>query len=402
MSSVERFVQHHKEQTDRAISQAYARVTTSGPASATFHELLDLVRNRAARLLEAPVADGHHPGVEALVHLARSRNAHVRPARAWPGTPASWQPAVCSLAYHLVGKYAVPPFLASAWYATDGAYAEAKREWFVAHARGASFRSLALPIVMTRKMEHIFLMSHDHLAIEHAMRRAELVALGASDELVQTILETRSATDLRHGAFWREMWMFLVANTCAIDLVQIGPMIDFVQAIRHERVAVETPDGIVLRDPPQPSFSVKGRTVRSMLRLMHDWHRCLGLANGDYTLAPSQLRPLLMEEPPQDPSAPPVVWQLVELTNSAQLRTEGTVLHHCVGSYADRCWRGTSRIWSLRVRRGEKLRHVLTIEVDMKRRAVIQVRGWGNRAPSGKPLRLLQDWTTRERLRLAF
>jgi hypothetical protein len=165
---------------------------------------------------------------------------------------------VCSLARHLTCKYAVPTFLAASWYATDDVYAEKKREWFVAHARGASFRSLDLPIEMTRKMEHIFLTSRDHLAIEHAIRRAELLALGASEELVRRVLATGSATDLRNSAFWRTVWMFLIANASAIDLAQVGPIIDFVDAIRHERVAVETPDGIVLRDPPQPSFSMKG------------------------------------------------------------------------------------------------------------------------------------------------
>jgi hypothetical protein len=309
---------------------------------------------------------------------------------------------VCSLAQHLVGKYTVPPFLAASWYAADDPYVERKREWFVAHARGARFRSLDLPIDMTRTMEHIFLLSRDHLTIEHAMRRAELLALGAADELVRVVLATRSATDLGNGAFWRTMWMFLIANAQAIDLAQVGPMIDFVQAIRHERVAVETPDGIVLRDPPQPSFSLKGRTVQSMLRLMQEWHRSRGLANGGLTWAPSPLQSMMIEEPSEDPSAPPSVWQLMELTNGAQLRTEGTALRHCVASYADRCWRGASRIWVLRVHRGENVRHVLTIEVDLKRRSVVQARGWRNRPPSGKPLRLLQEWSVRERLRLAI
>ena len=403
MSSAEHFVRHHKRQTDRAISQAYVRLTANPLASATFREVLDLVRSRAPRVLDAPVVHGYHPGVEALVNLSRFRSAHVRPPGVWPGTPASWRPAVCSLAHHLMCKYNVPLFLAAAWYATDDAYAEAKRGWFVAHARGASFRSLELPIVMTRRMEHIFLSSRDHLGIEQAMRRAELVALGASDGLVQTVLTTRLATDLCNGPFWRTVWMFLIANARAIQLAQIGPLIDFVHAIRHERVAVETADGVVvMRDPPQPSFSMKGRTIQSMMRLMQDWHRSLGVANGGLTWGPSTLEPMLIEEPSQDPSAPPIVWHLMELTNGAQLRTEGTALRHCVASYADRCWRGASRIWSLRARRGEKVRHVLTIEVDMKRRAVVQARGWGNGAPSGRPLRLLQEWSARERLRLAL
>jgi hypothetical protein len=231
---------------------------------------------------------------------------------------------------------------------------------------------------------------------------AELLALGASDELVRAVLATRSGTNLGNSAFWRTVWLFLIANRRAIDLAQVGPMIDFVQAIRHERVAVETPDGIVMREPPQPSFSMTGRTTQSVLRLMMDWHRSLDLANGRLTWAPSPLQPMMIEEPSQDPSAPPGVWQLMELTNGEQLRTEGTALHHCAGSYADRCWRGASRIWSLRVRRGGTVRHVLTIEVDMKRRAVIQARGWGNRAPAGKPLRFLQDWAIRERVRLSI
>jgi PcfJ-like protein len=400
VSPAERFVRHHKRQTDRAISQAYARLATDGLASAAFDDLLHCVRDRSRRLFDAPVENDHHQGVEALVNLARFRTEHVRRITDWQGSLESWQRVVSSLAQHLVCKYSVPSFLASSWWSIDDIYAEEKRQWYVAHGHGASFRSLDLPIVMTRRMEHIFLKSHEHLTIEPAMRRAELVALGAPDEFVRAVLSTRLAADLRNGEFWRTLWTFIVANAGAIDPAQIAPMIDFIQAIRHERVAVETPDGIVTREPPQPLFSMKGRTVTSMLRLMREWHRSLGVAHGGLTWTPSPLRPMLVEEPRQDASEPPTVWQLMELTNGAQLRAEGTALHHCVASYADRCWHGESRIWALRVRRGEKVRHVLTIDVDLKKRAIVQVRGWRNRTAAGKPLRLVRDWAIRERLRL--
>src|SRR5260370_34053193 len=100
---------------------------------------------------------------------------------------------------------------------------------------------------------------------------------------------------------------------------------------------------------------------------------------------------MLLEELSQDASAPPRRWQMIELTNSAQLRTEGAALHHCVASYADRCCRGMSRIWSLRFRRGERVHHVLTIEDDPKRRGVLQTRCWANSEAVGRPLRLLQE-----------
>lgn len=372
------------------------------PAEANFPELLRHVRVRAPRLLEAPVVHGHHPGVEELVNLSRFRSAHIRPLAEWPGTTSSWRLAVWSLADHLVCKYKVPVFLASSWYSTEDTAAEQKRGWFIAHTRGASFRSLKLPVAMTRKMEHIFLASPDHLAIEHAIRRAELLALDAPAEFVPAVLSTRLATDLSNGAFWRTVWIFLVANASNLDPAQIGPMIDYIQSIRHDCVAVETPDGILELDPPQPAFSIKGRTVQSMLRLMQDWHRSLGVGRAGLVWTPSRLRPMLVEEPSQDTSAPPKLWQMMELTNSAQLRTEGSALHHCVASYADQCYRGMSRIWSLRFHRGKKVHHVLTIEVDPQKRAVVQARGRANRAASGKPLRLLQDWADRERLQLAI
>jgi hypothetical protein len=410
VSSAEQFVRHHRLQTDRAISQAYARLATDPLAVATFHELLHCVRTRGRRMLDAPVVNGHHPGVEAIVNLSRFANAHIRKIRDWPGTSASWRAAVADLAEHLVCKYAPARFLAAAWYAIDDedgdddSDGDRKRHWFIAHARGPRFRSLDLPIAMTGRMEHIFLTSPHHLGIEQAMRRAELLGLGASDELVQAVLATPIATDLQNGEFWRTVWLFLIANSDtnngAVDMAQVGPLLDFIQAVRHARVVVETMDGLAMRDPPQPSFSMKGRTVSSMMRMMEAWHRGLGLERGGLTWQPSPLRPMAIEEPGEDPAAPPKVWRLVELTSGEQLRLEGAALHHCVGRYAGLCSQGHSRIWSLRVQRGDKIRHVLTIQVNLQKRAVVQARGFRNRLAAGKALRLLQDWSVREKLRL--
>jgi hypothetical protein len=130
------------------------------------------------------------PGVATLVNLSRYGNAHIRRVADWSGTTSYWRLAVSSLTHHLVCKYEVPVFLASSWYSAEEATADEKRGWFVAHARGASFRSLNLPIVMTRKMKKLFLASQDHLAMEHAMRRAELLALGAPAEFVQAVLSS--------------------------------------------------------------------------------------------------------------------------------------------------------------------------------------------------------------------
>jgi hypothetical protein len=253
-------------------------------------------------------------------------------------------------------------------------------------------------------MEHIFLASDDHLGLEPALRRAELLALGMPTAFMNAILSTRLATDLRNGGFWRTVWMFFIAHVEELEPTQIGPMIDYIQSVRHDRIQIETQDGMMEAAPPQPSFCMKGRTVSSMLRLMREWHRDLGVSHSTaaFTWTRSPFKPWLLEEPRRNEEEIPKRWQMVELIDSVKLREEGASLHHCVGSYAYRCYHGTSSIWSLRTWQGEKKRSILTIEVDPKKRAVIQARGKANRSASGKPLKLLHEWAGREGLDVAI
>jgi PcfJ-like protein len=372
------------ELTDRAISQAYVRLAANANARNTFTQLLACTRRRGRRLFDARLENGRSPGIEALVNLSRFTRAHVRPLDAWPGCDGSWRPVVYSLAQFLVGRYPVPRFLAASWYADDERLGDRAREWFITHAAGTRFRSLDLPIVMTRRMEHIFLRSPDHLGIAAALRRAELVALGADKWLIDKILGTPPGTGLENGAFWRTVWVFLIANSADIDPQQVGPLIDFVHAIRRQRIG----------------FSMKDRTLESMLRLMREWHHELGLESSDVAWPSSSLRPLVHEEAIENPLSEPVTWHLIELTSRAQLRAEGAALRHCVASYSDRCWRGASRMWSLRKKQGGRIRSLITIEVDPRRRAIVQARGFANRPASGKPLQLLASWAAREHLKL--
>jgi len=253
-------------------------------------------------------------------------------------------------------------------------------------------------------MEHIFLASQDHLLFEEALRKAELVALDMPSDFVSAILSTRLAKDFGNGEFWRTVWRFLLNHANDIDSTQIGPMIDYIQAIRHDRIRIDTQEGPLEIAPPQPAFSIKGRTPASMLRLIRDWHRGLGRSYTSPTFSwpCSPYRPWLIEEPRLDEAEMPKRWQMVELINSAQLRDEGAALQHCVSTYAPLCCRGNSSIWSLRRWRSEKVRPVLTIEVDLKKHAVVQARGLANRSAAGKPLRLLQEWASREGLEMAI
>ena len=62
-------------------------------------------------------------------------------------------------------------------------------------------------------------------------------------------------------------------------------------------------------------------------------------------------------------------------------------MHHCVGSYADRCVAGERTIWSIRVvdlevaEEERETMHVLTVSVDANKRTVTEARGKYNLRP---------------------
>jgi hypothetical protein len=408
MSLAEHFTRNHKTRTDRAIGRAYAQLAADPTACAAFAELLHGIRSRAPSILTAPCQGTDHAGIAVLVNLSRWSHAYLRSPADWSGTQgagthAPWRVAIDSLVRHLVAKYPVPRFLTSAWHTPGDADGEQQRGWYVMHAGGCSFRSMDLPISMNRRMESLFLRSPDHLEIHAAMRRAELKGLQIRKDIATAVLSTCVATDLRHGDFWRTVWHFLRVHADELDIGQVAPLIDFIYSIRQEKITAVTAEGTTYSEPPSlPDFSIKGRTPASLLRLMHEWHRGLAFGRGGLSWSRSALRSMTIDVPPVDPSEPPVRWQFVELINSEQLRFEGRALNHCVASYANRCWRGVCRIWSLRSIRGEKVRPVVTLEIDLANRTIVQARGFGNSYPFGQRMRLIRLWAAREGLRLAI
>jgi len=80
----ERFVLDHKRQTNRAIHRAGTQLASDPSILEKLHELVACTRKRAKRLFEAPIVEGRHLGVEALVNLSRFQASHIRPGNDWP------------------------------------------------------------------------------------------------------------------------------------------------------------------------------------------------------------------------------------------------------------------------------------------------------------------------------
>ena len=71
-------------------------------------------------------------------------------------------------------------------------------------------------------------------------------------------------------------------------------------------------------------------------------------------------------------------FEVVELTDAVTLADEGAAMRHCVGTYADRCLRGNTRIFS--VRKADKRIATARIEKREKAWQLAELRGYKNKA----------------------
>lgn len=393
-----------KAAVDRTVRDALDAAPRPDTRSA-FERLLRQVR-RSVLLRTAPqVGNGgvatHREVVAGLLALADFHEDWLRPVDAWEPVGSNPLPQFASLARHLLAAYPVPAFLSSVW--LRGRTAEARRlqSWFAHVGAGGNLRTADLPLPYTRKMAHHVLQAPDHLTVELALRWGQVRGLGGSKMLADAVAATRLVRSFENEDFWVTVLHFLV-NHPDLDMARVGPIVEYLYDQRF--VPVEQLDdstGLVEPRPPQPNLTMKGRTIRALLRQVRDWEDVLGTsgANSVQCWSPSDIGPLRLAEE-ATPDRPARVWTIRELLSSRALWAEGRAMHHCVGTYAGRCLRRRSTIWSMTVQDRDGLRRVLTVEVDPTARAVVQTRRCLNRPPYPKDREVLNLWAARERLKV--
>lgn len=291
------------------------------------------------------------------------------------------------LARHLLARYQVPTFLDEVWFLPCGDQARRRQEWFIRLGNGASVRDLDLPIHFTRRMAHSFMQRRNRDSVDHNLRFCQVLGMGGDTLMALTVQKTRLGRHLDHDGFWRTVVLFLASNPM-IDPDQVGPVVDYVH---HQRFAprrvVRDGGGVDEAPPPQPGFTMKGRSITKLLRQVDAWHG--HLARDENVVFQSWqscgVRPWELEE--DTPELGAVRWTVQELLSSWELAAEGTAMGHCVVSYADQCADGHSAIFSIGLQRDGEGPHqgVLTVAVDPRRRVVTQARGRYNMLPNQVP-----------------
>ena len=89
--------------------------------------------------------------------------------------------------------------------------------------------------------------------------------------MVEAVLGSKLAFDFSHEEFWTSVIQWLIGSPM-LDIDQVGPIVDYIHHQKFEPQQAATAAGEPEIGPPQPNFSIKGRTPDSLLRQMRQWH----------------------------------------------------------------------------------------------------------------------------------
>ena len=382
------------------------RETESGqsplkPDADVLYHLLDFCRRRTT----LPDRRGTPRFANALVALSAHHRDWVRPLENWEPDTHNAERQFRSLLRHLIATYDVPPFMDAAW--SEGLTPTGVRQqgWYKLIGSGRNIRTADdLPVPLTKKQAHHFLLAPDDLDIRSAFRRAKVIDLGGEERLVRVILATRIGTAFEHEEFWSSVIRFFVAHP-SLDPLHYGPILDYLHHQKFEPSIPSPPAGHPEQPAlaaPQPNLCMKGRTPEALLRDMREWHG--DLARGrqviDLSWGNSGFEPLVIDEGTGEEK---VAFKIVELLTSEDLRQEGAAMEHCVATYGNSCASRRTSIWSLRKRieTGREVR-LATIEVNNVQRTIVQVRRRWNKMPTSQELSLLERWGNAGGAKLAY
>ncbi len=327
-----------------------------------------------------------------LFMMAKKMGSAVRPLNAWKRKSHNTHKQFRSLLEHLFIKYKVPECFYGIWEIGNlNQTAEKHIDWCIQLTNGASVRALAnFPVKVTPKIAHYFVNSPDYVSVNEAIRYAQVMACGGDEYLAWYINQSYLG---RNGFNQEEFWETVIAffaRTPMFDAENVPNLVDYLEAQHHQN-----------RD-----FSMKGRTINALLRQSEEWHAELAQRRKANSLKKNiiwekcNINTFVKEEGAFEHNNYKK-FVLRELLSSNELQKEGSAMNHCVASYAYKCEKRTTAIFTLEqiAYWGELCEKMVTIEINLNTKEVVQIKGKYNRQPTQRESNIVQMWIDENNLR---
>ncbi len=335
---------------------------------------------------------------QAVARVAAHAKSWIRPPEIWhPRSHNPWR-QFASLVRHLFVRYGpMPHFFDHAWFAGRRLEGDRQRRWYIAVGSGRSIRHCDLPLPLTKRMAHHFMLAPKQCSVWQALRWGQVRGLGGDRQLARAFCEQQwRFIDQKHNDFWVTVIAWFVRYP-EVERRHVESIVDYLHHQRFEP-AYEYwgPDGREREPPPQPNLTMRGRTPPALLREVQRWKRASERAahQRSATWERSPIDGCEIDEGSPD-NGSHVRWRVRELLSRRELVAEGRKMHHCVADYAKDCARGHCSIWSLEQESCGARSRRLTIEVHRRSRQIGQVRGKANRDPTKQELRVVRAWASR-------
>jgi hypothetical protein len=326
--------------------------------------------------------------------------------------PATWKRrgrTQASLTHHFVryvfARYHVPRFLDQAWQDQLPYLAQAdgrptpKQLLFIHLAQGGSVLTAPYqPVRLTKRMAHWFMQAPAYYTIDQAFRFAQVMGLGGDENLAWWVIQSNIGEPTGEDDFWLSV-IALFARQAMFDNSHLPDIVEYVNHRKFERTRAR--DGRE-QGPPEPGFSMKGRTALALLRQTETWKAENNLLNradpGQLTWRPGPV-------PGGDcwglHEGQGAVYNFTELMDGEQLRAEGKAMKNCVLTHARSCYFGYGAIFSVTATTNQQpSKRVATLELDIEKRQVYQVRAKCNQRITPETEKVIRQWAKERKLTL--
>lgn len=305
--------------------------------------------------------------IHAVGMLAEYYGSRIRALADWKPKSKNVYVQLKSLVRHLFDQYGdVPAWVIDAWETKDLQPFGVSVPKLTLHlGSGKALRHFpGLPVPLTKRLEHEMRQAPAGCTFVEALRYAQLATRDAL-AWFGPVLGSRMGREIepRDDAFWLGVVDFFAAAGM-VDAHHFAPVCDWIHQKRSVGMGGE---------PAQPGFSLKGRTMASVLAQTEQWHR--GLARLRHHGPNISLATTWAGLPVADfVGGDEGRVRITQLTSYWQLVEEGHALQHCVASYVQSCLKGRCGIFSLTF---DGVRQ-LTLEVT-RDHILVQARGKRNR-----------------------
>jgi hypothetical protein len=354
-----------------------------------------IIRPKTLRMFQNPDI------LRGLLMASMFQKRAIRPIETWRPRFSCPERMFKDLMRYLFEQYPMPSFFYSAF----KTHTPQQISWYIALAQGTSVRSLRLPVPLTARGMHYFLQAPPQYSVAEALRYGQILGLGGDFALANKVIRTRLATDFSHPEFWESVIRFLIKNP-ALSFEEVREIIGFCHFVKFQESVYENPQNsreLLTNLPPMPDFSLKGRNVASLFRLIgtfeHEIKRSENLNECVKTVALPTAFFGDFETNIVTETGAKRHYTIRQITNDVALMIEGRVMEHCVYTYLKACLDRRSTIWTLAYTEGSSVVNK-TLTIEVRGNEIVQIRGKVNRLATDIEREIIKKWAMTAGLQL--